>query len=409
MIQPGKILHVEVGGSYGGSLGALRDYLRASDPRRFEHHLLCYYPVPGAEDLAPHVCSLATLYDTVPGRLQNRRGQDGRRWTAHLPETVRTWAGFVRQLRPLGPLLSKMRQGRYDLIHVNNTFTYQAATLIAARMLGLPVVAHVRNPVEPGFLSRSLMRLAKRVVAVNRAYAKELAAWGLGVTVSTCHDGLEPPVPDPNAAQRLRTELLGSGAVLIGSAGRLDTQKGYHDLIRAARIVLDSHPQVCFAVAGDGPLRSSLEQLIGELGLTGRFHLCGFRTDVANFLAALDFFVSSSHWEGLPLVIAEAMILGKAIVATDVGGNSELIVPGLSGLLVAPSDPAALAAAISNLLEREDLRARFSAEGVRVASALTDPVSNARQFDSVLEETLGRAAGKLPESRNGLPQATSRR
>lgn len=402
---------MEVGGSYGGSLRALGDYVRASDEQRFEHHLLCYYPVPGAEDIAAYFRGVSALYDTIPRQFQ--KGPDpepgqSRRWTAHLPETVRTWAGFVRQLRPLAPLLTRLREGRYDLIHVNNTFTYQGPTLIAGRMLGIPVVAHVRNPVERGWLSRSLMRLANRVVSVNMAYAKELGAWGPGVKVSTCHDSLDPPVADRDAAQRLRTELVGSGSFLIGSAGRLDTQKGYHHLIRAAGVVLDSYPEVRFAVAGEGPLRSSLERLIRELGLTGRFHLCGFRSDMADFLAALDFFVSSSLWEGLPLVIAEAMILGKAIVATDVGGNPELILPGQTGLLVAPSDPPALAAAIMTLRDREDLRFRFAQEGRRVAIALTDPVANAREFDRVLEEALGSATGALPEAGDSAQDAAPR-
>lgn len=391
MTHPVKVLHVEVGGSYGGSLRALEVYLHESDRTRIEHHALLYYPAPGAERLAPFISSIETLYDVVPDRLRvawdSTRAAARRRWSSYLPAGVRTLSGFGSQLRVLRRLTQRLREGRYDVVHANNTFTYQAPTLIAARWLRVPLIAHVRNPIELGLLSRSLMRLTSTVVTVNHAFEVQLAGWGLPVRVCTCHDGLETPAADSGASRALRRALLDSGSVLVGSAGRLDDQKGYQDLIRAARRVVDAWPSVRFAVIGDGPLRQDLERMIQELQLQDHFHLCGFRPDVANFIAALDLFVSSSHWEGLPLAVLEALLLEKPVIATRVGGTPEIVIPGKTGQLVPVRNPEALASAMISFLESPKQAAALTEEARRFAAAWCDPAASARRMDQLIEDT----------------------
>ena len=154
-----------------------------------------------------------------------------------------------------------------------------------------------------------------------------------------------------------------------------------------------------FAITGEGPSRGLLERRIAALGLRGHFRLCGFSSDVGSFIAALDVFASSSVWEGLPLAVVEAMLLGKPVVATDVGGNSELVVPGRTGRLVPARDARALATAIQAAASRESA-STIDVQAVRAAAAaVADPRANARAFDEVLAQIAAAARHKRADGR----------
>jgi glycosyltransferase involved in cell wall biosynthesis len=252
----------------------------------------------------------------------------------------------------------------------------------------MPVVAHIRNPVFPGPLAKILARYLSSVVAVSNNYARELTAWLPKAPVQMCHDGVEPPVVDRERAGALRAELLGEGTVLICAAGRLDRQKGFSDLVEAARRVCQARPNVRFAIAGDGPLRSELDALISQSNLADRFKLCGFRSDIGNFLAAADLCVSSSLWEGLPIAVVEAMLLGKLVVATDVGGVSEVVIPDKTGWLVTPGAPDQLAAALFAALERIPIDREQNLQIAETAAEVTDPLRNAAELDGVMARCL---------------------
>jgi glycosyltransferase involved in cell wall biosynthesis len=393
-----RVLHVEVGGSYGGSLAALENYLAHCDRSLFEHDALLYYPTPGAERLRQLVGKLWTLRERPLGSSQNGRPA-GTKWRESLRNSAigpallefHDWVGFIKSLPVSRQLKAIMRAGHYDLVHANNTFTYQLPTLVAGRMARIPVLTHVRGHVRPGPFSRAMARLADCVVTVSRPLEEQLQSWRIGVVVRTCHDGLERQVADPVGTAALRASLAPPDGFLIGSVGRLDRVKGYEDLIRAARIVVDTHPEVRFAIAGCGPLQTSLQRLIVELRLTGRFQLLGFRSDVPNFLAALDLFVSSSLWEGFGLAVAEAMMLGKPVVATRVGGVTDSVIPGKTGTLVAPHDPAALANAILTAVATQGSRSEQIANAQRHVAALCDPVHSAMEFDAICSGVLSAA------------------
>ena len=172
-----------------------------------------------------------------------------------------------------------------------------------------------------------------------------------------------------NLRPGLREELdLPGDALLVVSVGRLDEQKGMHYLIRAAASVSNRRPETVFAIAGDGPLRASLENEIKQLGLEGRVHLLGWRDDIPDILATVDLFVLPSLWEGMPNVILEAMACGKPVIATDIGGSRELVVNNETGRLVPPKDAASLAVTIEQLLAHLDLACTMGKRGAERAS-----------------------------------------
>jgi L-malate glycosyltransferase len=182
-----------------------------------------------------------------------------------------------------------------------------------------------------------------------------------------------------STTSRLRNELgLPATAPIVGVLARLAPCKGLEVFLDAARIVADRFPEVRFLVVGDqevfaedgvrvgGSYRQTLERHAERLGLGGRIILTNFRLDVPEILAELTVSVLPSiKGEGLPNSVLESMAAGLPVVATNSGGTLEAVEDGRTGFLVPPSDAAALAQAISTLLEDPSLRSRLGAAGKR--------------------------------------------
>jgi glycosyltransferase involved in cell wall biosynthesis len=151
----------------------------------------------------------------------------------------------------------------------------------------------------------------------------------------------------------------------VGVVANLRPVKDLEVLVRAAGEVASLVPNVSFDIAGEGELRPVLERLASELGLQGRFHLPGTVSDIPAFLHSLDVAVLCSRSEGMSNALLEYMAAGKAIVATAVGGNVQLIEDGVHGLLVSPGNVAELAAAIRRLLHDSSLAARLGSAARR--------------------------------------------
>lgn len=162
------------------------------------------------------------------------------------------------------------------------------------------------------------------------------------------------------------SEAFASGAVrakvardpLVLAVGNLSPQKDYVTFIEAAALAAPRFSaegrDISFAVAGEGAERGRLQQLIEKRGLEARFQLLGARNDVSALMGKADILVNSSVHEGLPITLIEAAMSALPVVATDVGGNSEVIVDGVNGRLVGPQDPAGLAQGIADLLAGDD-------------------------------------------------------
>jgi sugar transferase (PEP-CTERM/EpsH1 system associated) len=181
------------------------------------------------------------------------------------------------------------------------------------------------------------------------------------------HNGVDPApfaaMPDP-APIRSRMGVR-PDAVVAGCVGRLEARKGHRHFLEAMVRVASEDPRAVGLVIGDGKEREALATLRDALGLQGSVRLVGYWPDLAEAHAALDVFVLPSLMEGHPLAILEAMAARRPVVATDVGGNAEAVEAGVTGLLVPPADPAALAAAISGLLRDPERAARLGEAGRR--------------------------------------------
>ncbi len=166
-------------------------------------------------------------------------------------------------------------------------------------------------------------------------------------------NGLDPALfgPDPEARARMRAELGVGDAFVWLAVGRLADAKDYPTLLAAADRLRRRGRPVRVLVAGDGPERGALLAQREALGLSAdEVRLLGARNDVPDLMRAADGYVMASAWEGLPMVLLEASAAGLPLVATDVGGNREVVLHGVSGLVVPPGDAAALAGAMAQVM-----------------------------------------------------------
>lgn len=232
-----------------------------------------------------------------------------------------------------------------------------------ARWVGIPHVLRVRNNL--GYWLTRKHRLGNRLL---RPFVDAtLTNSEMGRTALIDNDGLRPDQVvvlangvDLPPAHQLWQPFTGSGPIRIGCVANLRPVKNIDGLMRAARLILDQHPDVIFEVAGDGEERARLEQLHAELQLGDSFRLRGSLKDIPAFLNQVDIAVLPSHSEGMSNALLEAMAAGRAVVATDVGANARLIRDGQEGCIVPPGDDHALAEGIRNLLTNPILAREYA-------------------------------------------------
>lgn len=208
---------------------------------------------------------------------------------------------------------------------------------------------------------------------------------------TTVYNGIEPPCVVP-ARGAFRAELgLADDIPLALSIGRFHEQKDQETLLRAWALVRDRVPEAVLALVGAGELEGQLRALARELALGGSLRLVEPRADLATAYVDADCFCLSSLWEGLPYVILEAMAYGLPVASTRVDGIPEAVEDGVSGLLVPPEDPAALAGAIGELLGDASRREAFGAAGI-------ERVAERFGLDRMVDELVG-VYGRVVERR----------
>jgi glycosyltransferase involved in cell wall biosynthesis len=244
-----------------------------------------------------------------------------------------------------------------DVVHAHGLKAGWLATLSG---LDAPLVVTVHNLVldeAAGRTARALRvlegrlpRRAAAVVAVSPGIAERFAGLRGADRVRVVRPVGPPPVPR-RPAEKVRADLgVAPDTPLVVAVARLHPQKDLPTLVRAAAWLRQRVPGVRVVVVGEGPDRAPLTDLIAELGLEDTVLLAGPSDDAADELAAADVVAMCSLWESGPLVVAEALALGRPVVATPVGFVPDLIDDGMSGRLVPVGDADALAGALGDAL-----------------------------------------------------------
>jgi glycosyltransferase involved in cell wall biosynthesis len=283
-------------------------------------------------------------------------------------------------------LLRHIARKRIAIVHTYG-FYGNVFALPAARLAGAPVlIASIRDDgvcltPRQRAVQRVVCRLADTIVTNAEGIKKALVAEGWAPDrITVIPNGVDTErfaVPVPHSP--LRAELgIPDGVPIVAMTARLTRFKGAHFFIEAAARLRAKHPDVRFVIVGPGetprgnasasadPYVAGLGQQVQALGLQDRLIFAGCRTDIPAVLQDVAVAVQPSISEGMSNAVLEAMAAGRPVVATDVGGMSDVVIDGTTGLLVPPADVEALAGAIDRLLGDPALGARLGAEARRV-------------------------------------------
>jgi glycosyltransferase involved in cell wall biosynthesis len=302
------------------------------------------------------------------------------------------WASFQR-------FVTILREWRP---HVLTSFMYHANLLgrLAGRWAGVPLIVTSIRSEQNGSAARDwLMRLTNWMDDSCTTNSNEVAESlrkrhllpGAG-KASVIANGVDTIAMSGTAAdrERVRAELgLSSGTFLWLAVGRLWEQKDYPTMLTAFQPLASGPARL--AIAGRGPLLDELKLLAERLRISGDVTFLGVRHDIPALLSAADGFVLSSAWEGMPNVVMEALAAAVPVVATRVGGVSELVEPDKSGFVVSPRDPGALSEAMQRLMKlpREQLK-QMGQHGRQHIAANYGMRSMAQRWIELFEELLKR-------------------
>jgi glycosyltransferase involved in cell wall biosynthesis len=322
----------------------------------------------------------------------------------------------IELLKGIAYVRSIARDRRVALVYTNTFVTVSGA--IGGKLAGVPVLWHIREilslprPVR-WLLCKTLGLCADRVVCISKAVrdsvlkeAPNLARKSVVVynAVSVAaNDGVGKDIG-------LREELrLPQGAPLVGMVGRISHWKGQEILAEAAALVLRNHRDAHFVAVGsyfadESHYLQKLTSLISDLGLDGKFHLVGYRSNVTDVYRALDVFVlPSMKPEPFGRVTVEAMMQGRAVIATNHGGTVELIEDGVTGMLVPPSDTTALAAAIESLLIDRPMREKMGRAAALYAKQNFGLPGYGSQMRNIINELVAQECMAVNDISNAAP------
>ena len=335
------VMQATFGMSIGGMERVIADLCRYVDPERYRFTVCCL---------------------SVRGPLADEVEADG------IPviycENQTRFGKYLRGFE-LGRLL---RRERVDIVHTHNTTAFIDG-LIGARLAGVPIMVHTDHcknyPIERRWMMAENVasRLVDKVVAVSNHTREELLHYeGLSPDkVAVIHNGINPRPPiGPAGVAALRKEFgFAPDQFVVGTVGRLEPQKGLDLLLASVPVVAAAHPSARFMIVGGGSLEAELKEQARALGILDRVIFTGWRTDAVALMEMFDCFVQSSNFEGLPMVLLEAMSLAKPIIACAVGGVPEVVEHEHTGLIVHTRSPKDFGHAVTRLISDRELTTRF--------------------------------------------------
>lgn len=296
-------------------------------------------------------------------------------------------------LNMIADVAAELRRERADLLVCHG---YKAGVIgwFAARRAGIPVIAvsrgwtaHTLKVRAYEALDRRMLQRMDAVVCVSAAQAAKVARTAIARDcLHVIHNSVDPTrFRHRDAAGRAILEGLFASPpnVIIAAVGRLSPEKGFDQLIHAARLIVRARDRIGIVLIGEGPDRRMLEALVRASGLESSVVFAGFRTDVDRLIPCADVLVQASHTEGLPNVVLEACAAGLPVVATDVGGTSEIIEDGVNGFLVPAAVPSALAQRVIDIVRSPDLGREMGQRGRHLVRAQFSFARQAAQYQDL--------------------------
>jgi glycosyltransferase involved in cell wall biosynthesis len=349
-----RVAHVVLQLDIGGMEKLLVEFAKHVDRERFELHFVCIGKRgPIADEIEGEGWPVVVL-DEPPGIN---------------PRLVFRLAHLFRELS-------------VDVVHTHNTkpMLYAAP---AARLARVRRVVHTRHGPRLGlpktaraaFVYRTVSRCLDRFVCVSSHVARMTAQEGVArKRITTVLNGID-------VRQFSYAGPVDDGPAL--AVGRISPEKDLGTMLEAVALVVKEYPRFRLEVAGDGACLPALRDRCSKLGLDGTVRFLGEVKDVAPLLARASLFVQSSLTEGISLTILEAMARGLPVVATRVGGNSEVVADGVTGYLIRSSSPSEVALAMIRLLRSPEERRRMGAAGRARVESVFDVRRMVREYEAL--------------------------
>ncbi len=274
-----------------------------------------------------------------------------------------------------------LKREKVDMVHTHGMLTSNVLARLAARWAKIPAISHIHsdnffNP-HPWvrryqiLFDNATSKYCSAHIAVSQSIRDALVRQGVAENkIHVIHNGIDPDsLHISRKAEEVRSEFnLSLDQPLIGMAGMLCPLKGQEEFLRVAARITKLFPKVCFMIVGkdiekEGAYEVYLKRLVEKLDLADKVIFTGYRSDVLDLIHALDLFVHPSKKEGLPVVILEAMALGKAVIASRVDGIPEIVLQDVTGILTEPGDMEEIYQAMVTLLSRPQLAVKFGNRG----------------------------------------------
>jgi glycosyltransferase involved in cell wall biosynthesis len=370
-----RILYVHGVEAIGGAERDLIALLKTLNREKWEPHVVC--PVTGPFRDQLQAIAVPTHALSLPPWRKVRSFFQRR-------SAVRRLEALVNQLDPA-------------MIHVNDIWWVPHTVRVVARCVAksVPIVAHVRQEIEPAKVRRYELDCVESVIAISRQIEQSLIAGGVSVkNVRTLYSGIDLSEKRLTHDDQAIRQMIGlpNGAVLLGTVANLFPRKGYEVMLRALPAIVRAVSTVHYVIVGsdDHGYADRLKRLAHELKIADRVHIVGFQDPVQPFLAALDLYVHPALMEGFGIAVVEAMAMGKAVVATTAGGLPEVVAQGETGMLVPPGNAESLAATVVSLLEDKVRREQMGLCGKMRAHERFSLAASVAHMEQLYGEILAR-------------------
>jgi glycosyltransferase involved in cell wall biosynthesis len=289
-------------------------------------------------------------------------------------------------------LLEIIKEEKVNLVHTNSSRSMMYAALLRL-FHRTKVIWHVRITDKDRIVDRILEWFAKKIITNSNAAAKRFS-WAKNQSkVVAIYNGLDLKTFDEKKdVAKIKKELtINNEDIVIGTVAKLQPKKGIHILLDAAVPVLKKFPSTKFLIVGDdadpvGAYLKGLKSLAQQLNITEHIIFSGYRDDIPQIIEVIDIFTFPSFSESFGRSLLEAMAASKPIIASNVGGIPEIVVDGETGLLVPPSNSTELTAAISYLLEDDNLRKKMGRKGRKRVEELFTIEKNVKAIETLYIE-----------------------
>lgn len=388
MTNIAKILYLNPSSEVGGAEKSLLDLLRYLDKEIY--HPIVSLPSEGNLTRELDRRGIETMIIPLHPKISSLSRSNGNQFFCQ-------FLAIPRYLFPTIMEMTRLIQAKdIDIIVTNGIKSHLIGSVVSA-MTGTKLIWHVRDLIEYGWL-RTMLRSLGRIFPdkiITNSQAVGIIFSGNG-RKETVYNGIDLTLFDPKIdGEKVRSMFgIGKDTKLIGTIGHLAPLKGFEELLEAIAEVIGEGFDIKLAIVGDviypnsQRYKQNLLSLLDSLGLKDRIIFAGFREDIPELLASFDIFVLPSRSEGFGRVNLEAMAMEKPVISTNIGGIPEVVLDGITGILVSPGNSSELAHAIMRLLDDYELKKSLGKEGRRRVEDHFTLQANAQRIEEIYGEVL---------------------